>query len=65
MKRVELLQKGTLLWVQDSYGCLKMITVDDLYWDDTEDEEGWNVVYNGNSYWIECCFELECFISQN
>jgi hypothetical protein len=65
MKPVEIIKPGHLLWVMDDCGFLKMISVDSIYWNDTEDESGWDIVSDGETYWIEYCFELESKFIEN
>lgn len=59
MKPIQLIKPGHICWVMDDYGFLKMVSVDEIYWDNTEEQEGWNIVSDDTDYWIECCFELE------
>lgn len=58
MKTIEMIEPGEFLWVMDENGSLKMIQVEDIYWDKDPDLYGWNVVCGDREYWLECCFEL-------
>lgn len=60
---------GQMVWVQgetdEDFVPIKLITIDHLYWDDTEDLQGWNVICGDEEYYLETCIELEYPISAN
>ena len=65
MKRVEVVDIGDLVWVKDDKGALKLIIVQRIIKDLTPDLEGWNIICQGEEYFLECCFELEYPIEEN
>ena len=59
------LKIGTLCWVQDNDSCIKLIEIEDIVWDADDDCNGWNVVSEGQEYWMESCYELEFHFIEN
>ena len=56
---------GTLCWVLDDNGCIKLIEVEDIVWDNDSDCYGWNIVSGEFEYWVESCYHLEYIFSEN
>ncbi len=65
MENAEMVNPGQFLWVIDDNLCLKMIVVESIYWDVEPELEGWNVVCQGEEYYLECCYKLEHLICAN
>jgi len=64
MNRVGLPRIGDFVWCESEYKesdfvWIKLIRVDQLYWDDTPDLQGWNVICGNEEYYLETCLGLE------
>jgi len=53
MDEIKLPPPGSFAWLMYDTGELRMIRVDHLYWCDEPDEEGWNVLYGEEEYYLE------------
>lgn len=53
MEEVRMIVPGQFAWVEYDHGELRMIRVDHVYWCDEPDEEGWNVIYGDEEFYLE------------
>ena len=70
MNRVGLPNIGDFVWCESDnketdFVWIKMIRIDQLYWDDTPDLQGWNVISGNEEYYLETCLGLEVPIMMN
>lgn len=65
MDRINFLKIGSIIWVMDDLGALKMITVEEVVWNEDPDLQGWDIMSEGQLYWVESCYFLEYPLCEN
>lgn len=53
MEEINMIEPGCFCWVEYEHGELRMIRADHIYWSNEPEEQGWNVIYGEEEFYLE------------